>query len=143
MWKAKVTLVSWFLLRDGTGRDARFQSGLYALCPQNVLDVRCDRPKLSLQAFRFPFVAFRERRHTTIWGRTPLGVPGKVVVERSSGRTWRRVATLPTDTNGIFERGLGDYRHGSLRARLASGGSSSVPFSLRRPRDFPVNPPIG
>jgi hypothetical protein len=143
MWKAKVTLASWFLLRDGTGDDTRFQSGLYALCPQNALDVRCDRPKRSLRAFRFPFVAFRERRHTTIWGRTPRGVRGKVVVERSAGRRWRRVATLQTDADGIFERRLRDYRHGSLRARLAGGGSSSVPFSLRRPRDFPVSPPVG
>lgn len=145
MWRAKVTLASWFLLRDGTGDDVRFQSGLYSPCPQNVVDVRCDRPKRSLQAFRFPFVAFREptaRGRVLLWGRTPRGVPAKVVVERSVRGKWRRVTRLTTDANGIFTRRVRGYRHGSLRARLTSG-SKSLPFSLRRPRDFPVSPPVG
>ena len=146
MWRAGVTVASWFLLRDGTGDDARFQSGLYFDCKSNVLDVRCDRPKRSLTAFRFPFVAFREPTgggRVLIWGRTPRGAPGRVIVERSAGRRWLRVATLRADGNGIFTRRLGVYRHGSLRARLASGASRSLPFSLTRPRDFPINPPVG
>ena len=49
--------------------------------------VYCDRPKLALQAFRFPFVALRQRRKVRIWGRTPpSSTTTTVVIERSARR---------------------------------------------------------
>ena len=98
MWKAKVTLASWFLLRDGTGDDVRFQSGLVLpSARQNVLDVRCDRPKRSLQAFRFPFVAFREPRRRAGPDLGPdagrRARQGGRRAQRAVGR-WRRVTRL-------------------------------------------------
>ena len=33
MWRAGVSLASWFLMRDGFGDDARFADGLYSRLP--------------------------------------------------------------------------------------------------------------
>ena len=83
---------------------------------------RIDKPKTrSLQAFRFPFVAFRSRRHVDVWGRVPGGAPrAKVAIERSRGGKWRRVKRLRSDSTGIFRARLRGPRKGSLRARLLS-----------------------
>ena len=35
----------------------------------------CDRPKLSFQAFRFPFVAFRSGRNVRVWAGRPPAAP--------------------------------------------------------------------
>ena len=133
MWKAKVTLASWFLLRDGTGDDTRFQSGLYALCPQNALDVRCDRPKRSLRAFRFPFVAFRERRQHE----SDLGPDAEWRARQGGGRAQRRGA------GGAAWRRSRPTRTGSSSAACATTGTAACargspavgrarcPFSLR------------
>ena len=69
MWKAGVTLASWFQMRDGYGDSARFADGLYSVCPDQPEDLGCDRAKISFESFRFPFVAFRGRRGVSIWGR--------------------------------------------------------------------------
>jgi hypothetical protein len=71
-------------------------------------------------------------------------VRGKVVLERSGRGGWKRVRRIRTDRYGIFERRI-DTRHrrGSYRARLADGSVYSLPFSLKRPPDFPISPPVG
>ncbi|MFN2468902.1 MAG: cellulase family glycosylhydrolase [Gaiellaceae bacterium] len=147
MWSAGVTLVAWFGLRDDETRGRPegnvIQSGLYFRGDAPV----GDRPKPTLAAFRFPFVAFHEGRRIRVWGRLPPQRSGAVVVEQSSSRGWRRLATLRPDANGIFGGLLG--LRGSkplIRARLAAGGLTSVPFSLRKPPDLVVNPfggPVG
>jgi hypothetical protein len=139
MWDAGVSLATWFFLRDGAGRDANFQSGLYLRCAQGIT---CDQPKPALQAYRFPFVAFRGRG-VLVWGRTPNGRPARVVIERSRRGGWKRVAVLGTNAHGLFTRRLHAPRHGSYRARLAGHSEASVPFSLKRPPDFRVSPPVG
>jgi polysaccharide biosynthesis protein PslG len=143
MWNSGVSVASWFFLRDGGGADVKFQCGLYYRCSERPDDVNCDRAKLSVAAFRFPFVAFRSHRRVLIWGRTPGGARGRVIVERSRRGRWKRVTKLRTDRFGIFSRRVHGYRHGRLRARLASGSAVSLPFSLKRPRDYPVSPAIG
>jgi hypothetical protein len=140
MWSAGVSLASWFFLRDGTGDDSRFQSGLYFRCATGI---GCDRAKLSLESFRFPFVAFREGGRVRYWARTPGGARGTVVIERSRRGGWKRVARRPTDGYGILAGQLRGIRRGNLRARLASGSHMSLPFSLKRPKDFPISPPVG
>jgi hypothetical protein len=140
MWRAGVSLVTWFQLRDEAS-DGRpdgqvFQSGLYSRCADGP---GCDRPKLSLAAFRFPFVAFRRGRKVSVWGRTPAGRAGRVTVEQSVGRRWRRLARVRTNRDGIFSRRLRTAGRGRLRARLG-GGAAAVPFSLVRPPDRQVNP---
>jgi hypothetical protein len=117
-----------------------FQSGMYFGCAGGP---ECWRPKPSLTAFRFPFVAFTSGKGVLVWGRTPFGRRGRVVIERR-GATWRRVATLRSDRFGIFTRTLRTSRRGFMRARLlpASGRPAelSVPFSLKRVPDRAVNP---
>jgi hypothetical protein len=143
MWKAGVTLASWFQMRDGYGDSARFADGLYSVCPDQPEDLGCDRAKLSFESFRFPFVAFRGRRGVSIWGLRPGGVPGKVVIERSGKGGWKAVKTLATDRYGIFQRRFRTKRRGNYRARLPDRSVYSLPFSLKRPPDFPISPPVG
>jgi hypothetical protein len=137
-WEAGVSLFVWYRLRDGPAAGA-VQSGLWFRCET---DIACDKPKTrSLQAFRFPFVAFRSRRHVDVWGRVPGGAPrAKVAIERSRGGKWRRVKRLRSDSTGIFRARLRAPRKGSLRARLVSSKEASVPFSLKRVRDRRFNP---
>jgi hypothetical protein len=143
MWLNGISLVTWFQIRDSSSRVAGehvFQSGLYFECDGGVL---CGGPKPSLTAFRFPFVAFTSGDGVLVWGRTPWGRRGRVVIERRGSR-WRKVVTLQSDRYGIFTRRLRAPRRGYMRARLlpASGrvAELSVPFSLRRVPDRPVDP---
>jgi hypothetical protein len=141
MWRAGVSLVTWFQLRDDDARgrphNEVFESGLYFFCAGGL---GCAGPKPGLQAFRFPFVAFRSGRHARVWGRTPGGGSGRVVVEQLAGRRWRTVGVFRARGGGIFEGRRRRHGRGPLRARLRRGGELSVPFSLVRPPDRPVNP---
>jgi hypothetical protein len=138
MWDAGVTLVTWYRLRDGPA-DGPVQSGLWFRCTAGIA---CDTPKsLSLQAFRFPFVAFRSgKRRVRVWGRTPDGTAAKVVIERSSKGKWRKLRTLRAGANGVFRKRIRGPRRGSIRARLAGSKDAAIGFSLKRPPDMPVNP---
>ena len=112
--------------------------------PPDALSIRLlhggGRAKHSLQAFRFPFVAFREGGGVSVWGRTPSGKSGSVIVERRAGRGWVSVARLRADRNGIFSRRLPRSRATTFRARLVSPSESSIPFSLIVPPDRPTTP---
>lgn len=131
MWQAGVSLVTWFSLRDEPLSESEFQSGLY---------LQSTKPKLALRAFRFPFVAFKSRSDVRVWGRTPGGKPGGVLVERKAARGWKLVGRLSANRYGIFSaRYRGKFAR-PLRARLASKKDTSVPFSLTRPREIQVWP---
>jgi hypothetical protein len=147
MWKAGVSVASWFKLRDGYGDSARFADGLFSVCPQDPGNLACDRPKLSFNSFRFPFVAFRHKhRRIYVWGRIPGSVRGTVVVEQRRHGHFRRIAKLRSDRWGIFQLTLSrraSRSGGKLRGRLADRSLYSLPFSLRRPPDFPISPPVG
>jgi hypothetical protein len=136
MWSSGVSLVTWFQLRDdatnGRPHNQVYESGLYFRCAAGL---QCDRAKLSLTAFRFPFVAYRSGRRVLVWGRTPGGLRGRVIVEQRAGRGWRRLATLSADGYGIFQRRVTPRGGGDVRARLARGGATALPFSLTRPPD--------
>jgi hypothetical protein len=131
MWRDGVSMVTWFYLRDGP-TDQPFQSGLYFRNPNGIAG---DKPKPSLRAFRFPFVAFRERSGVSFWGRTPRELRRGVVIEQQGGGGWRRLATPSVDRYGIFSGRVTAARGGALRARLASGDDVSAPFSLQVPKD--------
>jgi hypothetical protein len=143
MWLNGISLATWFQIRDSTSTisgEHLFQSGLYFGCAGGP---ECWRPKPSLTAFRFPFVAFTNASGVRIWGRTPWGRRGRVAIERR-GAHWNNVVTLRTDRFGIFTRTLRAPKRGFMRARLlpASDQASelSVPFSLKRVPDRAVNP---
>jgi hypothetical protein len=141
MWTSGISLVAWFGIRDqatnGRPHSSVIESGLYF----RGKTIARDRPKPALTAFRFPFVAFRSPRGLLVWGRTPSGKPGAVVVEQSWKGRWTRRAELETDRFGIFTKTLSvSGPASSLRARLVDGSTRSLPFSLKRPPDLPVNP---
>ena len=140
MWRAGVSMVTWYKLRDdateGRPHPATFECGLYYRCGS----ISCDRAKPSLQAFRFPFVAFRSGRRVYVWGRTPTSKPARVIVQQRVGRRWKRLGRLRANRYGIFSRRIRTSRRGKLRALMAKSGEGSISFSLRRPPDLPVNP---
>jgi hypothetical protein len=126
MAQSGVSLVTWYLLRDEP-LSSPYQSGLY---------FRNGRAKPSLQAFRFPFVAFRRNGGLTVWGRTPSEQPGTVIVEHRSGDgSWRRLGTLAANSVGVFRGRFSAPSGDWLRARLTSGSDMSRPFSLTEPAD--------
>jgi hypothetical protein len=131
MWQAGVTAVIWFRLQDDLLRRSPYQSGFFTASGQ---------AKHSLEAFRFPFVAFRTGRAVTVWGRTPPGASGSVIVERQSGTRWIPIARLRADRDGIFSRPISAQAATALRARLVYSAETSIPFSLTVPRDRPATP---
>ncbi|MDQ3891070.1 MAG: hypothetical protein M3312_11060 [Actinomycetota bacterium] len=142
MWKAGVTLVTWFKIRDGAFPETAYQSGFYfngrPTTDDDSLDISRDTPKPSLRAFRFPFVAFQRTTGVATWGRTPRGVPGRVVVERRTRAGWKRVGAVTTNDHGVFAKRFAGAMTGRLRARF--GRSKSVAFLLKRPPDLKVFP---
>ena len=139
MWHDGVQLVTWYQLRDEPFPQVSTQSGLYFRGGDGI---RSDRPKLSMQAFRFPFVAFREKNgRIFFWGRTPTSETGSVLIERSVPGGWQTATRLRAPGSGVFQGRFGGAGRGaSVRARLVLGGERSVPFSLRVPPDRNVCP---
>jgi hypothetical protein len=126
IWRAGVTTVMWWRLQDDPLRETPYQSGFFTAG---------GKAKRSLEAFRFPFVAFRTPNGVTIWGRTPSGRRGSVIVQRFDGGRWGSVARVPTDGYGIFTRRLAASASSAsaMRARLVSPSEYSLPFSLTVP----------
>jgi len=136
MWTYGVSLVTWFEIRDQAGYDPdTFQSGLYFMCARSI---SCDKPKPTLEAFRFPFVAYKNGGKVLIWGRTPFGKRGRVTVEQKVGGRFKKLARLKTNGHGLFTKTLPRKGGGDLRASL--GHEHSIPFSLTVPPDRPGNP---
>jgi hypothetical protein len=127
MWRSGVSLATWFLLRDDPLKASPYQSGLYFYGGKRL---DADRPKPALQAFRFPFVAFRRSGGLFIWGRTPGGMPENVTVEGRTARGWRTIARVATNAHGIFDRLLPPFAGTDVRARVARTGQRSLSFSL-------------
>jgi hypothetical protein len=140
MWQDGITLVTWLQLRDDPYPSSPVQSGLW----YRGATLQADRPKPTLAAFRFPFVAYGQRDgKVLVWGRTPGGQPANVVVERQTSSGWRRLVSLRTNRYGIFTRRLSTRptTRGFLRARILVGaGVASRPFSLQQPPDRFVHP---
>ena len=130
MWKAGVSVATWWKIDDEPLSVSRYQSGFFGTN---------GRRKRSLTAFRFPVVAFRRPGGVYVWGRTPAAVPGRVTVQIRGRGGWRRLATLRTDRYGIFQRTFRTRtRSGFVRARFAR--ETSLPFSLTPVRDRRVEP---
>ncbi|HEX9415101.1 MAG TPA: hypothetical protein VF895_00170 [Gaiellaceae bacterium] len=140
MWKVGITLVTWLDLRDNPYPSQPTQSGLY----WRGATLAQDKPKPTLTAFRFPFVAYRQKHGILVWGRTPWGKPGRVAIYQNSVGRWKQIAALPTNGYGIFSRRITGAKSGYLRAQLVTGGKATGPrslaFSLKRPADRLIRP---
>ena len=132
MWKAGVSLVIWYSLEDEPLATSYYQSGLFFVN---------GKPKPSLQAFRFPFVAYPSSKGVDVWGRTPSSRRGSVSVEQKVGSAWRLLGTVKTNPVGIFTASFTSETKGPLRALLVdSKNDFSQPFSLKEPPDHVYRP---
>jgi hypothetical protein len=135
MWKAGISMVTWLDIRDHPYPADAVQSGLYYRGPT----LAQDKPKPTLAAFRFPFVAYAGKRGIFVWGRTPWGKAGRVDIYQSSTGRWKQRAILTANRYGIFSGTIKGTATGYLRAQLAVGGKASggksLSFSLTRPPD--------
>ena len=103
MYKAGVSTVVWFMLRDqakdGQPDGQLYQSGLYL----RGGTLQGDRPKPALEAFRFPFVALKTKHGFLFWGRTPESNAGAVKIElKDGGGGFKQVKVAHAAGNGIF-----------------------------------------
>lgn len=148
-WKVGIPVFFWYSLRDrprgsGAWSDSD-QSGLYFR--GNTIEK--DRPKPSLRAFKFPFVAYPQNRGARkrggiVWGRTPNSKRGRVVIQVRRGLVWRRVAVRRANAQGIF-RGYVNSRLLSKKRGLVRAiyqRKKSPVFSLKPVKDY-FQPPFG
>jgi cellulase (glycosyl hydrolase family 5) len=138
MWRSGVSLVTWFLLQDFPS-PSPYQSGLYF----HSTSLETAQPKPVLTAFRVPFVAYRQKKTVSIWGRDATSDRRVVTIQRRHGKhgRWRSVARIASNANGIFKTSLKlkTTKKDWLRATSAGSGSS-LPFSLTRPKDPRIGP---
>jgi hypothetical protein len=140
MWLSGVSLVTWFLLQDYPS-PSPYQSGLYF----QSSSLENARPKPSLTAFRFPFVAYLGKAANTVsvWGRDATSDGETVTIQLRHGKSgsWRSVALVSSNANGIFQAklGLNATKTDWLRAK-ATGSGNSLAFSLTRPKDPNIGP---
>jgi len=116
-WKAGASVAINFQIDDATDRPdvhAGFQSGIY---------FNDGRPKPSLTAFRFPFVADRISSRTLLaWGKAPES--GKLLIQRQQGSRWRTVKKLRAAKGAVFTSKLA--LRGKQRLRATVGASKSL-----------------
>jgi Cellulase (glycosyl hydrolase family 5) len=138
MWLSGVSLVTWFLLEDYPS-PSPYQSGLYF----HSTSLATARAKPGLTAFRFPFVAYLQKKSVSIWGRDSTSDRETVAVQRRHGKSgaWRTVAQVTSNANGIFlaKLKLKATKKDWLRA-VVPGSDTSLAFSLSRPKDPNIGP---
>jgi hypothetical protein len=131
MWRSGVSLVTWFGLQDRGGHSP-YQSGLFR--HSQSLDNAKAKPVRT--AFRFPFVAYLQKKGVTIWGRDATSDKELVTIQRRHGShgRWQTVAKIRSNGPGIFKASLklAATKKDWLRA-TAPGSGKSLPFSLTRP----------
>jgi Cellulase (glycosyl hydrolase family 5) len=138
MWLSGVSLVTWFLLEDYPS-PSQYQSGLY----YHAESLENARPKPGLTAFRFPFVAYLDKKTVSVWGRDTTSDTQLVTIQLRHGRSgaWRSVAKIQSNANGIFlaTLKLKGTKKDWLRG-IAAGSGNSLAFSLTRPKDPRIGP---
>jgi hypothetical protein len=127
MWLSGISLVTWFLLEDYPSPNP-FQSGLYFYSAS----LENAQPKPVRTAFRFPFVAYLQKKTVSVWGRDATSDQEVVTVQRRHGRggSWRTVARVRSNRYGIFKASLKlkATKKDWLRA-IAPGSGTALSFS--------------
>jgi hypothetical protein len=144
-WLHNVQIFMWYSLEDQMHDPAvpypnSLESGLYFWAPT----IAAEKPKPTMYAFRFPFVAFRKSSGLKYWGRTPNSRGGRVVLLARHGKNWRRIGAARANAVGIFQgfvrTAYGKNKKGAVIAKYQGG--SSPAFPMRRVGDF-YQPPFG
>lgn len=130
MWQNGVSMLIWYQLGDWVYPGTDYQSGLWFY----ATTLAKEKPKPSLQAFEFPFVAYEKDGRLTFWGRSRSQSAGSIEIQVRAGNGWRTIAHRTADRYGIF-RGTISYGAASGTARAVAGGVASVPFALTPPKN--------
>jgi len=125
LWRQGVDTITWFQIRDQAPEPS------YAATNQSGIYYRDGQEKPARQAFRFPFVAVRERRGVVrVWGRSP--VAGKIVIERQTRSGWRALRTLRGAARGTFQALVRVAGTATLRARNGDNGETTISWRIVR-----------
>lgn len=117
LWEQGVGLVCWNTIADQPPLPS------YSLTSQSGVYFLDGRPKPTLAAFRFPFVAARaSRSQVELWGRAPAG--GALTIERRERGRWTAARVLRVRARGTFVARLRATGPSGFRARL--GHQTSV-----------------
>lgn len=142
-WRVGMTRFFWYSIRDDPPEPHRpFSETLQAGLFFRGATVAQDQPKEVFYAFKFPFVAYPEKRGLSVWGRTPTSSSGKVSIQVWKAGKWRTAGTVQTNKIGVFEGVLRtSYGRGKYgQARAVFEGNDSLPFSMRPIADFRQSP---
>lgn len=146
-WKADFDTFFWLSIRDWSRPDGlpysqTYESGLWF----RGETVEQDQPKAVLKVFRAPFVAIRQKRGLTVWGKTLNGKQGNVVIRfgQQQNRVNKRVKVIRANKFGLFRAfirtNVGKNKRGFMTA--TSRGFTSVAHPLKPQRNF-RHPPFG
>jgi hypothetical protein len=132
MWRAGVSLVSWFTLQDYPPADYDQPT----ITPGGGLETNSGRAKPMMSAFGFPMIAAVARHRGFVWGRAPEMRSVRVVVQRSVDHRWVRLATVRTASDGVFLVEFSAKDNGLHRAAVVRGPVSlaynSTPIPPKR-----------
>jgi hypothetical protein len=142
LWKSGATVGTWFLLQDEP-LTTPFQSGLY----QNSASLSSAVKKPLLDPFKLPFVAYlKSGGKVQMWGRDATSDMQVVSIQRKVHGVWKTVATITSNSYGIFQATLGLKATASWTLRAQAQGVNSASFSLTVPANenmsvvpFPLN----
>ena len=125
LWRQGASVVVLLQIRDSAYDPAypylSYQSGIYFADGQ---------PKLSAQAFRFPFVTEPRGKagRLVAWVKAPAS--GTLTIERHVAGTWQPVRTLAVSAGGVYTTKLGLSGRQELRATL--GDEQSIVWVQRK-----------
>jgi hypothetical protein len=135
VWRSGATLGTWFLLQDEP-KSTPFQSGLY----YNSDSVAGARVKPLLAAFRMPFVAYiKSGGKVQMWGRDATNNQQNVSIQMKVGSKWKTVASIKSNSNGIFAATMPLHAKSSYSMRANANGVTSAVFSLTKPSNENLN----
>jgi hypothetical protein len=123
LWRNGFSAMIWYSVDD----QPTFPSGLYQGQGSGAT------PKPALDAFKLPFYADTSGSRTLVWGIVNGAGKSRVAIEKRSGSGYKQVATVKTDSRGMFTTRVKGGR-GAYRARALDGaksGSASLPFNAR------------
>jgi hypothetical protein len=116
LWQQGVSHVFWYEAGDPGGAGSFSAGGLF---------FSDGLPKPASLAFRFPFVAIRDRRGlTTLWGRAPAAGPVTIDIKRR--HRWHRLMEVIPTRGGVFYVRRRTRSHVTLQARV--GTTVSYPW---------------
>jgi len=139
MWRSGVSLATWFQLQDLPSPNP-YQSGLYF----HAKSLAKAKPKPTLTALSFPFVAYLGKKTASVWGRDPTSKKMLITVQLAprQGGPWRTVAKIGSNRYGIFKAHLKlkATKKNWLRATVPGSTAKSLAFSLTVPKNVRHGP---